>query len=254
MALVLSSVFGLSITSKAANNKVQYLLEKGIPEEIVSNMSELTIQQVYDMLYGENRVLLSVESTEMQEEQLTRDIVDPEKMDLTIIAAADVTTIGEQKRIDEVLVMVCTTWYEQPICKWTDKVAVNWDGSVFTYEANSFDITCYAFHTDYSRSAYYESETLGALTQGGLGYDVPLSYNSRDCILESLASFILLPANGPIYQENGYSSTNINANYTHDGNLLSKYFQFSISGMFVSVTPEGEYDTVAAGANVNYKK
>lgn len=253
-ALSLSFFFHLPITSVAAESKEQYLIGKGLSEEIVYDCSDVVLDKLYETLYGENKILLSVDSSEMSETSLTRGTIDPSMMKLLVVAAADVTTVNNQDRIDDVVVVVCSTWYECPKIRWTDKIAVNWDASVFTYKANSFSLSCYDHNEDYSRTVYHSSTTLKTLTQGGMGYDVPLTPSNNDALeIESVASFVLLPANGPIYQSTGYSTTAINAEYAHDKNLFTGDFSFTISGVFVSMSPSGFWDSTSTAANIYYK-
>lgn len=235
------------------DEKRNLLISKGMPIELVNSYSDEIISQFYDVLNYENREILSIESNNLCRKEL-RDTIPTADMDFTMVTVADTTNVGGQKRINAILVGVTSGWKKYPNPRWTDKVTVNWDSSVFTLLPGSFSLNCYVWKEDDTRTNYHSTNRLGTSAQGGIGYDVLLSIAPKGKTIESLAFLQLEPANGPIYEATGYSNTSINAIYTYDKNKLSSDTSFSISTGHVTVNNASACDSAATSAKVSYKK
>ncbi len=170
-----------------------------------------------------------------------------------------VTYLDVNNRVSKVNIVINYEWLKDPMIKKTDGISVNWDNSLFTFQADSFysyDILVLA-----GESKKRNENTVPDLAQqGGIGYSAVLGFNiSAGAIIgraKGTASFYLLPTN-LIYQSSsssGGSVSSINVNYVHDRTPLFGSISFTYAGFGVSISAPALNDSSSASLNFYYKR
>ncbi len=162
--------------------------------------------------------------------------------------------------IKEVTIFVDYEWFKGgPVINKEDGITVNWDSGLFTFKQDSFHSTDYKAYS--SNGSWRETNSQinpAEISQGGLGYIAYLNLGNTAMGegiptygAKGFAYFTILPKSR-IYSGNSYN-TSINAQYTHNKNLLNT-IGFSVSGMTVTVSLSGQYDSVGKSVTFSYSK
>lgn len=252
LALSMLSVVTASAASVGIsfNDKIEYLLSQGISEEFLENKETQQIEELYEMFYGKNIKFLGTETTELTEMFYSPDIstfgnIPASDMLLKFTAMAVIQEYNDGRRSEfiGVAVFVDYEWYRgHPMINKTDKIAVNWDASLFTYEADSFSLVEYKEVPDLATgSDWWIQTSTGShpeeVTQGGLGYSAQLAslWTNGDFDVygqKGTAHFWLKPRY-KIYDGNTHSAT-MNVQYVHDKNPFGS-LSFSAQGFTVTI-------------------
>ncbi|MDE5897084.1 MAG: hypothetical protein K2H43_04650, partial [Clostridia bacterium] len=172
------------------------------------------------------------------------------------------------RHAEKLKVWLCYNWNKIPFFKKTDAIIVDWDPDIFTYNADSFASCIYSTYTVdtdaegrpvFPRVASADRPT--ALTQGGIGFDVPLgSIASNISYLKSFegsTAFELIPVSNSTYfprdSVTDYYTTSFNAIYRHNRNLIFGSVGFTVKGVGLSFNLGTSTDDAAVAANLRYK-
>ena len=249
-------------------DKIEYLVDQGLPEAFVTNRTNEEINEMYSTMYGQNIVYMGTETVTMTEgtsegEATTYGAIPEEDMTFSITKIANVSydTTLKLDKVNEVYIYVDYEWTPgHPFFTWNDGITVNWDPGVFTFKSNSFVARDYK---NTLSSGWITTQTLTSpteLDQGGLGYFAGLMYGESVMGVtvgalqhKGSAYFTLLPKDSPMYMKANASVTAINAMYLHNKNpgLLSVSFTHT-SGWGISASVPGLKDSVAKATNFYY--
>ena len=251
ISLTIVPICGVSASNVqlTVEEMAEYLIENGIPAEILDNKHDSYIEMMYEKLYNIEFIYGGTATAELNENS-------PSDADVMGVIPEDELTFNVTKvsntyydasvgidRVNEVYVFIDCEWISgHPAVRKEDAVTVNWDPSVFTYKANSFTSIDYKLLV--STMNWVEtgvSSRPAHSSQGSIGYYTDLAYsenvmgqvvNAVQCRGE--ASLTLIPAD-PLYLTSGYSVTSINCEYVHDCNLLPVSLVFLLKVILVLV-------------------
>lgn len=280
LTLVVFIAFNLTAAARTlttetitVDDKIDYLISHGMPEDFLENKDAEAIEYIYNSLYGEEFQFLGTETVKMSETSSSSEVsrlgvISESDMVLGISTSITLTSQGSKKVIKEVMVFVDYEWFngKPMICK-EDGISVNWDSGLFGFKPNSFrsnDYKKFIYEeygftkvSDWINSDYQTNPMM--INQGGLGYVVYLNRgnpppNTKDLYgAKGNARFTLQPL-GTIYDGNS-RNTFINAEYTHDKDPLPWLkIGFSVAGVGVTVDcgSSSLRDQVAKAIGVKY--
>lgn len=216
------------------DNITEYLVDNGLPSELLEGKSENYIAGMYNKLYDVDFIYHGSETVTLpkvhESDVNPMEILHGTELELTVAQISNVSydaTVG-RNRVNEVYIYVEYEWaIGNPYIRKEDVITVNWDSNVFTYDADSF----YAVDEKFvlSEGGWIETDTYSRpmeLNLGELGYIANLKYtermlgqviNASQC--RGWAEFTLLPAS-PVDQVSVESAVSIDINYVHDRNPL----------------------------------
>lgn len=279
LTLVVFIAFNLTAAARTlttetitVDDKIDYLISHGMPEDFLENKDAEAIEYIYNSLYGEEFQFLGTETIKMSETSLSSEVlplgvISESDMVLGISTSITLTSQGSKKVIKEVMVFVDYEWFngKPMICK-EDGISVNWDSGLFGFKPGSFHSSDYKKFLYEEYGAYKVSDWINSdyqinpttINQGGLGYVVYLNRgnpppNTKDLYgAKGNARFTLQPL-GTIYDGNS-RNTFINVEYAHNKNILPLVkIGFSCVGANVTIDLSTDSkDYVAKAIGVKY--
>lgn len=256
---MLSTISASALSTSTVINtqeKIEYLISQGISEDFLEGRDAQQIDELYRSLYGETINFLGTTTSSLSETIFSPETsmlgAIPESDMLLKLTACEVVRDygdGSRNKITMVFVIVDYEWYgSHPFVNREDKVSVNWDSSLFTFEAKSFSSEDYKKSLGSGEWVKKHSGTYPAeVNQGGLGYDVQLEIGHFG--QKGTAMFTLLPKY-TIY-EGTSRMTDINVQYVHNRDLISS-LGFSAAGVGVTIVFTNNSDSTTATANPKY--
>ena len=234
------------------------LVEKGMPEDVITDLPEQKIQELYENSIDKNiyTETITMSMNEGESEIQPYGHIDDDMLDMSVTCS---TFAAQDGKVNCIYVFVIYLWEQVPIIQKTDGIAINWDESLFAYEDDSFNSYCQATDDLDSVMAqwytYYRLDRPDLVEQGGLGYSVSLMQYKYEYItyFRGSAHFDLLPKD-TIYvdSEKDHKVTAINMNYTHDRTPLFGSISFQISGFGVTINAPALNDTASDTVNFYY--
>lgn len=253
-------IIGITCVNVNAQNlsreeKISYLVDKGIPYNTFVEMPSEVVDIWYYKLYGRDIVYLGKSSSaliEQSENAITPyGTISSSDMTFTVTAIGFITNLSDgSKKLNAVFVSVDYLWAEgKPLICYEDAISVNWNSSLFTYDADSFTSNEYYLDSgSWVRSG--RSTTPSEINQGGLGYYTTLTGGYDQ--LKGFASFTLLPCEDNMYTSSPNRTTSINAQYVHTKTLGILGATFGYSGNGITINAPALSDSVAASDNFSY--
>lgn len=250
LTMCISSYADEVVEEVTTNDKIEHLISQGIPEDFLDGKEPQQIAELYEMFYDKTIEFLGTETATLTESLCPPGIstfgeIPTNDMLLKFTAMAVVREYNDGRRSEYigVAIFVDYEWYDgHPRINKTDKIAVNWDASLFTYEADSFSLVEYKEVPDLADGDDWWIQTSTGnkpeqVTQGGLGYSANLAqyWTNGDFFVygqKGTAHFWLKPRY-TIYAGSTHSTT-LNVEYVHDKNLFGA-LSFSAAGFTVTI-------------------
>lgn len=272
ITLAIFVVLNFTATAEAltVEDKIDYLISQGIPEDFLENKEASAIDDIYNTFYGKDFQFLGTETIEMSETYplpgiSPLDNIPESAMRLKISSAQTVKYENGKGVIQEVIVYIEYEWSrgKPMICK-KDGISVNWEAGLFAFKQDSFHSTdykkfLYEYYGSYKISDWIESDSQInpiELNQGGLGYIAYLNRGNPPLNFKELAGakgwarMSLLPRY-KIYDKNS-KNTVINAEYVHNKSPFTTVgFSWNGAGVTVNLSSWSK-DSVAKAVNIKY--
>ena len=254
--------FSVSAEPFGQNDKIDNLVENGIPREFLLKRSVEEIDLLYDM--AQEYVLEYKSEQELYDDNqiATYGTINENHMTLTVskVEAHSPPLPGSPSRLDSVAVFVDYIWVDgRPLIKHEDAITVNWDSSVFLFVPDSFNsydrIEVRSDQIiDYSQDFNVQANP-AHLSQGGLGYYANLMFtlgnDLDDYLVRSGSASFMLEPRSTIYVGSDLS-TSIAVEYTHDKNPVGLGVTLEYHGFGVTVSAALLQDSVAKAMTVTY--
>lgn len=252
---VLSTIMcvSLCIPVFAAENKKNFLEERGFPTDFLERRTASQIDELYEACVEEN---LKFDSTKVVtlEEQLEENggmpIGSIPENDMSL-EVTPLVKIYNNQEVELVRVFVFYKWKKGgPWILKEDPISVNWDSTLFAYDRN-FKLSCCSDDNE-----YYHKNRPDKSAQGGVGVFAKL-YASAG-VLSGTCRFDLIPKTTPLYlaskNTTGRIAHNVNVEYVHDKNLTSGALTLVVKGAQVSINVGGSYDEAVASSTAYFLK
>ena len=254
-----------SSNTVSINEMKEYLSNAGVPQIYIDYMPNETIEKQYNEYINNFIVYAGTETADLSIGDTTQSntlsgVIKETDMTLSLTKALEYKSY-DSTVINKVKIWVEYNYLNMPVVQKSDAVICNWDASVFSYLADSFDSVALVNtvrSTSFKlaeHSLHYPTE----LVQGGLGYTVDLSgyFLYTTIQLQGVAYFELIPKNNPTYDvassDTDYSTTVINAQYRHNGNPFAGSVGLSSNGVSISFNLDSLTYTTARATNIYYK-
>lgn len=253
MPLVLSMIFMpcsnvLAGTTVSQEEKMAVILETGVPENFVENLSDSQINDYYMKFEGRNVKYKGteekiVEINENIDEKL-RGTIPSSSLQLSISVFEDMSDTGAGE-VYGLIVGANFKWLKQPICSLTDGMTVNWDGSLFNFQSfyaeTGFMLDGVWYPKDYTN-------TPAMSANGGIGWFLDIASGNLN---QGGGSIYLVPRRTFYEWEN--PNMQIDFNYAHEilGGSLSFGVEPGISGSGGVGIAGGNYDSQAVSKIYN---
>lgn len=258
------SVQALGSEKITCSDMKRFLIEEGLPENYVEVLPVDRVEIMYGLLQNPNTVYDgTVVSNGFQNNAngvSTYDI----SSDILYFATTTLTnytynSTTKRSKINEIYVFVDFVWDKnRPIIKGQDGISVNWDGSIFAFKSNSFQVNVYArMNTSSDWNTSYSADRPGQVEQGGLGFAVDLTKTNKAVgttiisahYIMGNAYFTLVPRasmyTATANQENAKMCA-INSKYVHQFNPISLPVSFSINAGGVGISISGLTDEASS--------
>lgn len=260
-AMVNVTMVSASTVEITTEDKIEYLISQGIPEDFLNDKETQDIDDIYASFYGKTIEYLGTETVSLTETANPSDISllgvipsDDMMLKITTFNSYISNPSSSKTEIYEVQVYIDYQWTDgKPFFRLTDGVSVNWDSSVFLFKPDSFQSTDYVTVANGSHTEWKQANSSSdpeAINQGGLGYTVWMRNSPNIALVQKgTAKFILKPKSTIYYGSNRHTS--INVEYVHNQNILNTV-TFSKSGMGITLNLSGLKDSVAKSTTFNY--
>lgn len=262
ICVILSIILIIGTTSVNVNalnlsreGKISYLVEKGIPYNTLMEMPDEVVDIWFNKVYGQEIVYLGESSSTLIEQNESSTIpygtISSSDMTFTVTAVGLVTNLSDgRQKLDAVLLSVDYLWAEgKPLICYEDAISVNWDSSLFAYDADSF--SAFEYYRDSGSWVYIgKNSTPTEINQGGLGYYTNLTAGHTQ--LKGYSTFTLLPSEDNMYMTSANRVTSINAQYVHTKTLGIAGATFGYNGNGITINAPALSDSAAASDNFSY--
>ena len=261
-AMVNVTMVSASTVEITTEDKKEYLISQGIPEDFLNDKETQDIDDIYASYYGKTVEYFGTETVSLTETADPSDISllgvipsDDMMLKITHVYVYDASsTSSSYFRIFETVVYVDYRWYNgKPFFRLTDAVSVNWDSSIFLLKPNSFQSTDYLSSSIGDQTNWIVTNTSSdpeQLNQGGLGYSIKMGSSPNfSTVQKGTAKFTLQP------RSNIYSGktrhTSINVEYVHNQSLFNT-LTIAKDGLGVTINLSGMKDSVAKPLTFDY--
>ena len=263
--LMIGSFMTVSASEITIQDMKDKLVSEGLPNSYLQRLTDSHIESLYkdsfeyDFSYTEETVYMN-DDTEVEKDDsaiVPHGHIDESMFKMQI---SKNTYLSSNNRVSKVNIVVYYEWVKNPMNKRTDGITVNWDSSIFTFEAGSFYSYDKVLIHGVESKKLNESTVPDLAQQGGIGYSAVLGVHVDSSTpmgwARGTATFNILPTN-PIYQSSsaeGGAVTSINVNYVHDKTPIFGSISFSYAGMGVTINAPIFNDNSSASLNFYYKK
>lgn len=243
----------------APSSTYTYLLEKGLPQELLDHRTEEELEDLYLLCSQEDVEFAGYSSKHLYNNDAQPFGVIPAEDMLLQISKFHRTGTDNNGRtiITECEVRVYYEWAGAmtPLVRKEDAIAVNWDPDVWDYVPKSFS------HTD-----YLNGQTINSLSRpgssgnnfNGLGWTTYFRERSQvPGVLSGSSRFVLASAKDFLYPARTTGSrfrTSISVDYVHDKNPLplTTSFSFSIGSVGIGITFDANFADEATASISDY--
>lgn len=249
IVMILSTTMPSFAVEEETNN-YEFLLSQGYPAEHLDNLTESTLQKMVEMIGTGYISNIEIEESTLNESTgVTRGAINEGSMTLQITTAA--ICQHNTDKITRVLVSAAWEWAKnKPIYRGQDAVTINWDNSIFSYNADSFYAQdFYKSNASDDWSIFKEYTTLATSNQGGIGHWTDLK--GLKSYVGGAMLFLLNP-NSPMIKGTKYNTT-INVEYAHAPVPLTG-LSLSILSVGVGISWNLTCDTMSNSCNFKFSR
>lgn len=247
--IILMTVFPSFAEEKQMSN-YEILLNKGYPAEFLDKLTDEVIQRVVNAI-GDGYVAdVEINKVTLKESNdKTRGAINENSMDLLI--SAESIYQSNSNKVTKVVVLATWEWAaNKPVYRGQDAVTVNWDNTLFSYDADSFYAQdLYKSNVNDEWSIFNEYTKLAASNQGGIGHWTDLKGLKK--YVGGVMSFFLNP-NSPMIKGTTYN-TSINLEYAHAPVPLTG-LSLSILDVGIGISWNLTCDTMSGTSNFKFSR
>lgn len=235
--------------------KKNYLLSLGTPEELLAEMLPERLVEVYNSVIENLIDGQTVEFGEYKTESGLSDVMARGQIPSNQFTITTYNYVySTNNLLNYVSVFFDWDWKIAPVNQKTDGLSVNWNASVFSYKPNSL-ISRTFFHSDYDTVHpvdYYETYAtvlnFAEAGQGSGAWKQPLGKLGHN-----RGSGLLLLVPNAAMNKTGYTRSQFNIEYSHDKNPLpGDFLSFSFKAGVVSISSGLLVDKLSATTNIIY--
>lgn len=239
-----SNVYAAELEVTSIQEKKEYLITLGVPEDYLEMVSEEKISSMYERYFiksrSNNDIIYRWDDYTVIEKDIqdgtavARDTISTSKLSLTVGYMSELNSAGTS--VLGVNVEVYFEWLSGPQMRNEDALTLNWASSVFNCDGLQAEV--FGYIDGYYTECGYITQP-AKLAAGGVGWVVPLTSPGHPGeIINNIqggANIHLIPVD-PITTSSGKQCT-LNAEYTHYYLTPSISIDFSSEDNTVTVEP-----------------